>query len=44
MEPPMITKMTMVMLTKVKMFVKMADERTPRAKSTVDQKNDIKDH
>ena len=32
----MITKMTIVMLTKVKTFVKMADERTPRANRTVE--------
>jgi len=28
--------MTIVMLTKVKMFVNMADERTPRANRTVE--------
>ena len=32
----MITKMTIVMLTKVKTLGKMADERTPRANRTVE--------
>lgn len=30
----MMTKMTTVMLTKVKTLVKMADERTPNARTT----------
>lgn len=33
-EPPMMTKMTTVMLTKVKTLVKTADERTPNPKRT----------
>lgn len=34
-EPPMMTNITTVMLTKVKMLVKTADERTPNPKRTV---------